>query len=99
MLKTNEMKNILYCKLQDESCYFTKKDISIKKVKDSYIILIKDYEHITFEMKFEYDEYFGYLVSIKDLLYNEYVAFCDSKYDYNCKDALLQLGYYIGTRF
>ena len=63
-MTTNEMKTILYDKLCDECCYFTKSDISIKKHGQEYRIAIKDYECIPFKMFFEYDDYFGYIVYI-----------------------------------
>lgn len=96
-MTTNEMKTILYDKLCDECCYFTKSDISIRKHGQEYRITIKDYECIPFKMFFEYDDYFGYIVYIDTE--NESIAFVDSKTNYDIKTALIELGYYIGTRF
>ena len=107
-MTTAEMKDILYNKLQDEGCYFTKRDLSVKWIpKDKAVwIVVKDYEHIKFKMTTEEDDYFGKIVNIVsywqdgcELKRDETVAFIDSKHDYRYRDAMLRLGYYIGTRF
>lgn len=101
-MTTQEMKNILFKKLQDEQCDFKKSDISITKQKESYQIVIKDYEHVPFKMTFEHDEYFGYIVSIfntGDIIDYENIVFVENEKDYDIKTALIHLGYYIGTRF
>ena len=46
IMKTSEMKQILFDKLQAENCYFQKSDISIRKSGNNYKIVIADYEHI-----------------------------------------------------
>ena len=91
------MKQILFDKLQSENCYFSKSDISIRKQGNSYKIVIKDYEHIPFTMKTEIDDYFGFCIMVYANNYD--IIFVDSKKNYNFESALLQLGYYIGTRF
>ena len=97
-MTANDMKNILAKKLKDENTYFTKSDISIKKQGKKYKIVIKDYEHIPFQMAFDYDDYFGFIVWVhNDSL--KTIAYVDSKKDYDIESALIQLGYYIGTRF
>lgn len=99
-----EMKNILFQKLQDEQTSFKKSDIIIKKVTctkpkyKKYTISIKDYEHETFKMYLEYDNYFSYIVTILNADYED-IIFIDSKKEYDIKTALIHLGYYIGTRF
>lgn len=98
-MTTAEMKQILADKLHDESAYFTKSHISINKQKDTYKIVIKDYEHIPFKMSFGYDDYFGYTVWIRDMFEGCNIIFVDSAKDYDIKTALIRLGYYIGTRF
>lgn len=98
-MKTIEMKEILFQKLQDEECYFTKSDISITKTKEGYKIVIKDYEHIPFTITTKKDDYFGYIVYIRDEFEERNIVFVDSKKDYDFKMALVELGYYIGTRF
>lgn len=97
-MTTQEMKQILFDKLQAENTYFTKSDISIKKHGNDYIIVIKDYEDFPFKMIFEYDDYFGFVVWVlsKD---HEEIVFTNSKKDYDIETALIYLGYYIGTRF
>lgn len=98
-MKTAEMKQILADKLKAENCYFTKQDIHIQKVNDSkYKIHIADYEHIIFTMFAEVDEYFGYTVTITNN-FDDCDIFVDSKKGYDYKSALIELGYYIGTRF
>lgn len=96
-MKTAEMKQILFEKLQAENCYFSKSDISIRKDGNGYKIIIADYEHIPFKMSFEYDDYFCYTVWV--FTNGENIIFVDSKKDYDIKTALIRLGYYIGTRF
>lgn len=97
-MTTAEMKEILANKLHEENTYFTKSDISIKKQGKAYKIVIKDYEHIPFKMSFDYDDYFGYMVMIANDSF-KIIAYVDSKKDYDIESALIQLGYYIGTRF
>ena len=97
-MKTCEMKAILADKLKAENTYFTKSHISIKKIGESYKIVIKDYEHLPFTMKFEYDDYFGFIVWVINDSYKN-IVFVDSKKEYDIKTALIELGYYIGTRF
>ena len=103
MMTTNEMKDILANKLKDENCYFTKSYIRIKKVKDYYEVVIKDYEHIVFRISFDYDNIFYYQTWVqkyykddKNLLeYDGIVTMVDSKKDYDIKSALIDLGYYL----
>ena len=96
-MTTQEMKNVLFDKLQAENTYFSKSDISIRKQGNGYKIIIKDYEHIPFKMTLETDDYFGFCVLVYADDYN--IIFVDSKKSYDIEHALLQLGYYIGTRF
>lgn len=96
-MTTKEMKDILATKLHDEGCYFTKSDISIRKSGNNYKIIIKDYEHMPFTVKFETDDYFGFCVLVYADKYN--IIFVDSKRKYDIETALIRLGYYIGTRF
>ena len=97
-----EMKNILVKKLADERTYFTKKDINIKKSNGGYDITIKDYECIPFRIDFELDDYFGHIILVKREDFDvedRTIAFVDSKKDFDFETALIELGYYIGTRF
>jgi len=96
-MTTNEIKEILASKLHDEGCYFTKSDISVRKTSTGYKIVIKDYEHIPFKVTLEEDEYFGKCVFVRTD--DETVTFRYSKKDYPMYEAMLSLGYYIGTRF
>jgi hypothetical protein len=99
-MTTNEMKDILAYKLQSEGTYFTKSHISIRKIKDGYRIVIKDYEHIPFTIYMEEDEIFGYCVFIRGLQDDwDDLVFTYSKKEYPLEEALINLGYYIGTRF
>lgn len=99
-MTTNEMKDILASKLKSEGTYFTKSDISIRSIKNGYRIVIKDYEHIPFTIYMEEDDYFGYCVYIRGMQ-DEYddLVFTYSKSGYPLEEALLNLGYYIATRF
>ena len=96
-MTANDMKNVLFNKLCDENCSFVKSDISIRKQNDNYKIIIKDYEHIPFKMTFEKDEYFGHIVYV--YADEKCIIFVDELDYYDIKNALIQLGYYIGTRF
>jgi hypothetical protein len=93
------MKSILASKLKEEGTYFTKSHISIRLQKNGYRITIKDYEHVPFTITTEDDEIFGKCVWVKDHWSGEYIIFKTSKTDYPIFEALLSLGYYIGTRF
>ena len=99
-MTTNEMKDILASKLKSEGTYFTKSYISIRKIKNGYRIVIKDYEHIPFTIYMEEDDYFGYCVFIRGMQdYYDDLVFTYSKKGYPIEEALINLGYYIGTRF
>ena len=100
-MKVKDMKTILYNKLQDENCYFTKSDIDIRKINDKqYKIIIKDYEHITFDMVLcEYTEQYGYMVVVNDLYENACIIINDNKHNYDIENVLINLGYYIGNTF
>lgn len=99
-MTTNEMKDILASKLKDEGTYFTKSYISIRSIKNGYRIVIKDYEHIPFTIYMEEDDYFGYCVFLRGMQdYDSDDGFFYSKSGYPLEQALLNLGYYIGTRF
>lgn len=95
-MTTVEMKDVLYNKLKDEGCYFKKSDISIRRKKNGYTVIIKDYEHIPFTITEDIDDYFGYILYV-DREYN--LDFIDSKNGFDYFTAMLRLGYYIGTRF
>ena len=97
IMTTNDMKTVLFNKLCDENCNFAKSDISIREHNNNYKIIIKDYEHLPFLMSFDNDDYFGYIVYI--YCYDDCIVFVDSKKEFDIKTALIQLGYYIGTRF
>lgn len=99
-MTTKEMKEILAAKLKSEGTYFTKSYISIRKIKNGYRIVIKDYEHIPFTIYMEEDDYFGYCVFVRGVQ-DEWddLVFSHSKKEYPLENALLNLGYYIGTRF
>ena len=101
-MKIIEMKNILFEKLQDENCYFTSQDIVINKTSSNlYTICINGCQPFKFELSTtrEEDEY----ITVVTMFYNncqEDIIYYDfSKKDYNIKYALVELGYYIGTRF
>lgn len=98
MMKSSELKTILYNKLQAEQTSFKKSDISIKKVKHHYIITIKDFKHIQFKLAFEYDDFFGFIVWVSDNNYNT-IAEVVSLKEYDITTALNELGYYIASRF
>lgn len=99
-MTTNEMKDILAAKLKSEGTYFTKSHISIRSIKNGYRIVIKDYEHCPFTIYMEEDDIFGYCIFIRGMDdYYDDLYFTYSKYRYPIEEALLNLGYYIGTRF
>lgn len=112
-MTNKEMKNVLVSKFKDENCNFSMKDISIVKMSEKitddfnnevercqtgFIMTIKDYEHIPFTMVLEEDEYFGFIVMIEND-FDDYTIFVDCKKEYDIERALIQLGYYIATRF
>lgn len=106
MITNAEIRNTLVQKFADENCYFTAKDIIITKEGDSKWITIKDYEHCPFKLHTEDDDYFGHIVWIYrydhfdgETTFANNIVFCDSKYEYKFTNALVQLGYYIASRF
>ena len=98
-MTTTEMKEILLNKLKEEETNFKKSDILIRKTSKGYKIVIKGYEHIPFEMTTEKDDYFGFIVYINEKYENTNIIAVDNKKDYNFKKALINLAYYIGSRF
>lgn len=101
-MKTQEMKDILFQKLQDEQCNFKKSDISIvKSANNLYNVTIKDYEHIPLRLELELDEFLGYVVYVQFFngIYYKTIEMFESKKEYDIEHALIHLGYYIGTRF
>ena len=96
-MTTVEMKDVLFNKLQDESSCFKKSEISIKKTRRGYDVVIKGYEHCPFHIIEEVDDYFGYMLWIRND--DEIIDMFDSKKEYRYKTALVYIGYYIGTRF
>ena len=96
-MTTNELKEILANKLASEGTYFTKADIIARKTKNGFHVTIKDYEHMPFHITAEKDSYFGYTVWIQ--LHGSAIYFADSKKAYPWEEAIVNLGYYIGSRF
>jgi len=102
-----EMKRILVNKFQEECRSFRSRDIKI----DGNTIIIKDYEHIRFEIEWETDDYLGRICYIYESYrcsdgewstYRDCVAFEDSKVksdDEILKLALRDLGYHIAQTF
>lgn len=98
-MSVKEMKKLLASKLHEEGTYFTERDISMKKISKGYRIVIKDYEHIPFDLEMEEDEEFGFLTTVYTDWEGDYIFFDESKISYDPFHAILNLGYYIGTRF
>lgn len=105
-MTTKEMKEILAKKLKDENTYFMESDISIRKKehgnKDiSYKIVIKDYEHITFilDIKNNYEVEPYICIYYKEGDFKAMIIYDDFRGDKDIESALINLGYYIGTRF
>lgn len=102
-----EIKNILAQKLADEGCYFKKSDIKVESKISAKWIVINDYEHIKFKLHVEQDEYFGNIVwidhyeRVDDDKYEfiDNIVFVDSKHSFKFDTAIIQLGYFIGSRF
>lgn len=98
-MNSNDMKNALYEKLHDEGCYFKKSDISIRKIANGFKITIKDYEHIPFRVWVDSDDCIGEYIAVERMDDESTVAFVDGADDRHMKEALLDLGYYIASRF
>ena len=98
-MTTNEIKQALADKLKAEGTYFTKKDITCRKTKTGYKVVIKDYEHIPFTITLEEDDYFDYCVIITTPFEEDCISFANATYDYPIWTSILSLGYYIATRF
>lgn len=101
-ITTNIMKTMLYNKLCDENCNFKKSDISIRKENKNYKIVIKDYEHIVFIIKLENDD-FGKIITLwkqyKGKTHKNLLNLEEEHTNESMTSTLIQLGYYIGTRF
>ena len=101
-MTTKEIKEVLADKLQSEGTYFQKSDIKAQKYGKGYKIVIKDYEHIEFIIKYENDD-FGSLITLWRKAPERKTAYLihleEGQNDNNLYDVLLNLGYYIGTRF
>lgn len=101
MMTVKEMKEVLTNKFEDEGCCFKKSDITIHKTKKGYEVIIKDYEHIPFDVVLVHDEdeYFPYIVMVNARDWERGIAFTDGKHDYDLRRAMIELGYYVATRF
>lgn len=100
MYDSNILKDLLAEKLEAEGCYFTKKDISIKKQGDSHKVVIKDYEHCPFEVTYVNDAHLNHCVTVWNRENNTIVHMTDSNnWEDGQREAMVYLGYYIGTRF
>ena len=71
----------------------------MRKTAHGFKIVIKDYEHIPFSVHLEEDDYFGYCVFVRTTFDEDCDIFRSSKKAYPLEEAILSLGYYIGTRF
>lgn len=105
-INATEIKNILAKKFADEECGFTESDIKVSRTPSAIWITINDYDHITFKMWIEDDDYFGHIVYIDEYWYNnetpefsDSVAFVDSKTEFDYRTALVRLGYHIANTF
>ena len=99
-----EMKDILYKKLQDEGCYFKKKDISVKRSGRDVVFEIAGYEHCPFTLMVEEDEFFamGYIVMAtipEEGTVADEIVKNKENLDRAIRDVIVRIGYYIGTRF
>ena len=104
-MKTTEMKETLLNKLHDENLTHLKtSDISITKVNtNNYRITLKDFEPFSWSMTLSIDDFDNtYEVTISQYYNNKYdelVSYQTSRKAYDIEYALIELGYYIGTRF
>ena len=99
-----EMKDVLMNKLKDEGSQFKRSEVVIKPITNGYLIYVKGYEHCTYKITFDYDDFFGYELWITcgnmdewesfEIIYDNY-----SKTHYDLKHALISIGYQIGTTF
>lgn len=99
-MTTNEIKNILTKKFEDEGCCFTKKDISIKRngKGDNFTIVVADYDHAPIKITTEVDDYFGNCIWVRYEFEDEVQMF-DSKTEWRWESAIKNVGYYVATRF
>lgn len=108
-MTTNEIKWTLFKKLQDEETYFSLSDISVRKsprkTEDEivrYEIRIKEYEHIRFFLSACTDVFEGYFALVTRYTFGQYdgiVTMLDGRQEPPVREALIDLGYHIGTRF
>lgn len=99
MMSILEIKEILVQKFEDEGCGFTDQDIYVTQQDNETTITIADYEHCPIRITEEKDEYFGFVLYVKDDGENEIIGMYDSKRDYPYKEALLNIGYHIANTF
>jgi hypothetical protein len=94
------LKDLLVEKLEAENCYFTKKDISISSVNNKHKIVVKDYEFCPFEVTYDNDEFFEHCVTVWNKETNTIIHMAEgNSWEDSQREAMLYLGYYIGTRF
>lgn len=98
-MTTNELKDILAKKLHEEGTYFTKADIKATKKGNVFKVVIADYEHIPFAIHMTEDDYLGKIVYITTPFEEDAITFRCSKKEHPLFEAILSLGYYIGSRF
>lgn len=99
-----EMKDVLMNKLRDEESQFKRSEVVIQAITNGFLVFVKGYEHCTYKISFDYDNYFGYEIWVScgdkkddnsfEIIYDDY-----SKTKYDLKHALTFIGYQIGITF
>jgi len=99
-MNIEKIKSALAKKFKDEQSGFTKKDIIIEKVNNNEIwIKMRGYEILPISVKQSKDDYFGYVLFIRDIFNDELIEMCESKTNYPWDEAMLEIGYYIASRY
>lgn len=96
-MKRSEMKDVLIEKLKAENCYFKRGDVRISKTNEGVLITIDGYELLPFKIEEKNDEYFGWTLWLHEA--DEIIGYVSGNDDHAYWNALLQIGYRIGTTF
>lgn len=100
-MRKTEIKGIMFEVFKKHNCYFRKSDILVTVVNHGYIIVIRDYEHIVFEVKCLKDDCFGCMVEIYEDWgdYRKCIVFIDNPTQFKTISAFEKLAEHIANTF
>lgn len=102
MITINEMKDILFKKLQDEETAFKRSDIHINKTDYGYKIYLNGYEPLSFHMYIDDNDVWKHSIEVTECYkeeFNDSVDLQTDSDDESMRYSLINIGYFVGTRY